>query len=414
MWIRCFWPLYVYSNDRVPARGCRMKVCNRGPQMLVTTAGAFTAFSLMTIAVGTDYWLYSRGVCRTKSVNDNDTNRKNEEVLTHSGLWRQCCMEGTFIGVCKNIDHFLEDADYEQDAAEYLLRAVRASSLFPILSVGLLFIGGVCVAASEFYKSRHNIILSAGIFFVSAGLSNIIGIIVYISSNAGDPNQSESKRSHWYGWSFYCGALSFIIAETVGVLTVHLFIDTHRVLRAQSNRSLRPSTHSSLQHRRSTSYRSRYRWKQGQNRSSDTRSREPSPTRYGNDLGLYTLGRGLPPKATHTLAHNSVNSAGGFAHFHNSVIANNSFANPRVCSVKSERGLPHVQNSLCSEKGIAFANAHRENSVKPENGVVLSQNFKQNSVNPSKFPVHAQNSVSDIAHTQSVLSSTATRRTTPV
>ncbi|XP_051983275.1 voltage-dependent calcium channel gamma-3 subunit isoform X2 [Xyrauchen texanus] len=367
MWIRCFWPLYVYSNDRVPARGCRMKVCNRGPQMLVTTAGAFTAFSLMTIAVGTDYWLYSRGVCRTKSVNDNDTNRKNEEVLTHSGLWRQCCMEGTFIGVCKNIDHFLEDADYEQDAAEYLLR-----------------------------------------------LSNIIGIIVYISSNAGDPNQSESKRSHWYGWSFYCGALSFIIAETVGVLTVHLFIDTHRVLRAQSNRSLRPSTHSSLQHRRSTSYRSRYRWKQGQNRSSDTRSREPSPTRYGNDLGLYTLGRGLPPKATHTLAHNSVNSAGGFAHFHNSVIANNSFANPRVCSVKSERGLPHVQNSLCSEKGIAFANAHRENSVKPENGVVLSQNFKQNSVNPSKFPVHAQNSVSDIAHTQSVLSSTATRRTTPV
>ena len=37
------------------------------------------------------------------------------------------------------------------------------------MSVGLLFIGGVCVAASEFYKSRHNVILSAGIFFVSAG-----------------------------------------------------------------------------------------------------------------------------------------------------------------------------------------------------------------------------------------------------
>lgn len=78
----------------------RMKVCNRGVQMLLTTAGAFAAFSLMTIAVGTDYWLYSRGVCRTKSVNDNDTNRKNEEVLTHSGLWRQCCMEGTSCVLC--------------------------------------------------------------------------------------------------------------------------------------------------------------------------------------------------------------------------------------------------------------------------------------------------------------------------
>lgn len=29
---------------------------------------------------------------------------------------------GTFRGVCKDIDHFAEDADYEQDAAEYLLR----------------------------------------------------------------------------------------------------------------------------------------------------------------------------------------------------------------------------------------------------------------------------------------------------
>ena len=47
--------------------------------------------------------------------------------------------------------------------------AVRASSIFPILSVILLFMGGLCIAASEFYKTRHNIILSAGIFFVSAG-----------------------------------------------------------------------------------------------------------------------------------------------------------------------------------------------------------------------------------------------------
>lgn len=71
-----------------------MRTCNRGAQMLITTAGAFTAFSLMTIAVGTDYWLYSPGVCRTDSTGDNETSQKNEEVLTHSGLWRQCCMEG--------------------------------------------------------------------------------------------------------------------------------------------------------------------------------------------------------------------------------------------------------------------------------------------------------------------------------
>ncbi|XP_052367319.1 voltage-dependent calcium channel gamma-3 subunit-like [Oncorhynchus keta] len=133
----------------------------------------------------------------------------------------------TFTGVCKEIDYFLEDADYEQDAAEYLLRAVRASSIFPIMSVGLLFLGGVCVAGSEFYKTQHNVMLSAGILFVSAGLSNIIGIIVYISANSGDPGQSDSKKSYSYGWSFYFGALSFILAEMVGVLTVHAFIERH-------------------------------------------------------------------------------------------------------------------------------------------------------------------------------------------
>ncbi|KAM6054693.1 voltage-dependent calcium channel gamma-3 subunit isoform 1-T1 [Chlamydotis macqueenii] len=215
-----------------------MRMCDRGVQMLVTTVGAFAAFSLMTIAVGTDYWLYSRGVCRTKSTSDNDTSRKNEEVMTHSGLWRTCCLEGTFRGVCKKIDHFPEDADYEQDTAEYLLRAVRASSIFPILSVGLLFFGGLCVAASEFYKSKHNVILSAGIFFVSAGLSNIIGIIVYISANAGDPGQSDSKKSYSYGWSFYFGALSFIIAEMVGVIAVHMYIEKHRQIRARSHSEL--------------------------------------------------------------------------------------------------------------------------------------------------------------------------------
>uniref|UniRef100_A0A665WDS1 Voltage-dependent calcium channel gamma-3 subunit n=2 Tax=Echeneis naucrates TaxID=173247 RepID=A0A665WDS1_ECHNA len=268
-----------------------MLMCDRGVQMLVTTVGAFAAFSLMTIAVGTDYWLYSRGVCRVKSSGDNDTSRKNEEVMTHSGLWRTCCLEGTFRGVCKKIDHFPEDADYEADAAEYLLRAVRASSIFPIMSVGLLFLGGLCVAASEFYRSRHNVILSAGIFFVSAGLSNIIGIIVYISANSGDPGQSDSKKSYSYGWSFYFGALSFIMAEMVGVLAVHMFIEKHRKLRAKSRTELIKKSAFS----RIPSYRYRFP-RRSSVRSSEAPSRDASPLGKGgytgpaaSEMPMYTL-----------------------------------------------------------------------------------------------------------------------------
>uniref|UniRef100_A0A3Q3WMF0 Voltage-dependent calcium channel gamma-3 subunit n=1 Tax=Mola mola TaxID=94237 RepID=A0A3Q3WMF0_MOLML len=277
-----------------------MLMCDRGLQMLVTTVGAFAAFSLMTIAVGTDYWLYSRGVCRVKSSGDNDTSRKNEEVMTHSGLWRTCCLEGTFRGVCKKIDHFPEDADYEADAAEYLLRAVRASSIFPIMSVGLLFLGGLCVAASEFYRSRHNVILSAGIFFVSAGLSNIIGIIVYISANSGDPGQSDSKKSYSYGWSFYFGALSFIIAEMVGVLAVHMFIEKHRKLRAKSRTELIKKSAFS----RIPSYRYRFR-RRSSVRSSEAPSRDASPLGKGgytgpaaSEMPMYTLNPREPGNAS--------------------------------------------------------------------------------------------------------------------
>ncbi|XP_014041336.2 voltage-dependent calcium channel gamma-3 subunit-like [Salmo salar] len=263
-----------------------MKLYNRGALMLVTTALSFIAFSLMTIAVGTDYWLYSRGVCRSKtSLHDNETIRKNEVVMTHSGLWRTCCLEGTFRGVCKEIDYFLEDADYEQDAAEYLLRAVRASSIFPIMSVGLLFLGGVCVAGSEFYKTQHNVMLSAGILFVSAGLSNIIGIIVYISANSGDPGQSDSKKSYSYGWSFYFGALSFILAEMVGVLTVHVFIERHRQLRTRGRRSLtkpplfRSASYYSRynRYRRRSSYRGNVDSRHSISSAGQLRPRDPSP-----------------------------------------------------------------------------------------------------------------------------------------
>ncbi|XP_075756030.1 voltage-dependent calcium channel gamma-3 subunit [Pelodiscus sinensis] len=295
-----------------------MRMCDRGSQMLVTTVGAFAAFSLMTIAVGTDYWLYSRGVCRAKATSDNETSRKNEEVMTHSGLWRTCCLEGTFRGVCKKIDHFPEDADYEQDTAEYLLRAVRASSIFPILSVALLFFGGLCVAASEFYKSKHNVILSAGIFFVSAGLSNIIGIIVYISANAGDPGQSDSKKSYSYGWSFYFGALSFIIAEMVGVIAVHIYIEKHRQIRAKSHSDLlKKSAFSRL-----PTYRYRFR-RRSSSRSTEPRSRDLSPVSKGfgtipsTDISMFTLSRD-PSKVTMGTLLNSERDH-TFLQIHNSI-----------------------------------------------------------------------------------------------
>lgn len=81
--------------------------CERGIQVLLTTMGAFAAFALMTVAIGTDYWLYARAfICNsTANSSQEDSNNKDKKdpgALTHSGLWRICCLEGTVgcVSVC--------------------------------------------------------------------------------------------------------------------------------------------------------------------------------------------------------------------------------------------------------------------------------------------------------------------------
>ncbi|KAL3067104.1 voltage-dependent calcium channel gamma-4 subunit-like [Trematomus bernacchii] len=275
-----------------------MAWCDRGVQTLLAIVGAFAAFSLMTIAIGTDYWLYSRAyICNTTNATDDSQvqTKKVKGDLTHSGLWRICCIEGINKGSCFRINHFPEDNDYDTDSSEYILRIVRASSLFPILSNVLLMLGGLCVVFGRFYNNKNNILLSAGILFVAAGLSNIIGIIVYISSNAGDPSdkKDEDKKNHYsYGWSFYFGALSFIVAESVGVLAVNIFIEKNKETRFRAVRNFIKATSSSSPYSRIPSY--RYRRRRSRSSSSDP-SREPSPVgmKIGGACGG-GLGMGLP------------------------------------------------------------------------------------------------------------------------
>ncbi|XP_005455441.1 voltage-dependent calcium channel gamma-4 subunit isoform X1 [Oreochromis niloticus] len=196
-------------------------------------------------------------------------------------------------GVCSQINHFPEDADFDHDGAEYVLRVVRASNIFPILSAILLLMGGVCIAASRFYKSKRNIILGAGILFVAAGLSNIIGVIVYISAALGDisPKKDEDKKWQYsYGWSFYFGGLSFIMAEMVGVLAVNIYIEKNKELRCRSRTDIfKSTTHAML---RLPSYRFRRRSRSSSRSTDPSRSRDPSPVGGGGGKNF-----GLPPSA---------------------------------------------------------------------------------------------------------------------
>lgn len=50
------------------------------------------------------------------------------QVLVFSFVLFFSCSLGNFKGLCKQIDHFPEDADYEADTAEYFLRKSAGSS----------------------------------------------------------------------------------------------------------------------------------------------------------------------------------------------------------------------------------------------------------------------------------------------
>ncbi|CAM4622944.1 unnamed protein product [Leuciscus chuanchicus] len=287
-----------------------MAWCDRGAQVVLTSLGAFAGISLMAVAIGTDYWLYSRThICNTTS-NATETQtllqpKKTRGDLTHSGLWRICCIEGINNGSCYWINHFSVD-DYDTEGSEYILRLVRASSFFPILSTILLLLGGLCVGVGHIYSSRNNIILSAGILFVSAGLSNIIGIIVYISSNAGDPGDKkgeDKKNVYSYGWSFYSGVLSFIVAEAIGVLAVNIYSEKNKEVHFKHFEFTSPPPSASL-HTGIPSCHYRQQRPQSCSQSKDP-SKSTSPAILSitsssiplGDISMYTLVRKHPLKA---------------------------------------------------------------------------------------------------------------------
>lgn len=161
----------------------------------------------------------------------------------------------------------------------------------------------------------------------SSGLSNIIGIIVFISSNAGDPSDKKDedrKNQYNYGWSFYFGALSFIVAESVGVLAVNIYIEKNKETRFRGRRSFMKSTSSSSPYSRIPSYQYRRRRSRSSSRSTDP-SRESSPVgvkvRGGGlgmgDISLYALSREPPKAGSGTMRLYSPERDSGFLQVHN-------------------------------------------------------------------------------------------------
>ncbi|MEQ2165090.1 Voltage-dependent calcium channel gamma-4 subunit, partial [Goodea atripinnis] len=136
--------------------------------------------------------------------------------------------------------------------------------------------------------------------------SNIIGIIVYISSNAGDPSDKrddDKKYTYSYGWSFYFGALSFIVAETVAVLVINIYIEKNKEVRWKARREFIRSLSSSSPYSRIPSFRYRRRTSRASSHSTEA-SRENSPV--GGMKGAPSSSGPLSELSMYALARDSV------------------------------------------------------------------------------------------------------------
>lgn len=97
-----------------------MAWCDRGVQIVLSSLGAFAAISLMTVAIGTDFWLYSRAhICNTTNTTDETHTlqqpKKTRGDLTHSGLWRICCIEGKWMGwilICRLVANINKSCNF--------------------------------------------------------------------------------------------------------------------------------------------------------------------------------------------------------------------------------------------------------------------------------------------------------------
>lgn len=187
-------------------------------------------------------------------------------------------------------------------------------------------LGGLCVGIGRLYSKTNNVFLSAGILFVAAGLSNIIGIIVYISSNAGDPSDKrddDKKYTYSYGWSFYFGALSFIVAETVAVLAINIYIEKNKEVRWKARREFIRSLSSSSPYSRIPSFRYRRRTSHTSSHSTEASrenspvgglKRAPSSSGPMDELSMYAMARDSVADNTYSPEHEA---AAEFLQVHN-------------------------------------------------------------------------------------------------
>ncbi|XP_029013539.2 voltage-dependent calcium channel gamma-5 subunit isoform X1 [Betta splendens] len=215
-----------------------MSLCGRKALTLLSSVFAVCGLGLLGVAVSTDYWLYlEEGIILP-------LNQSTEiRMSLHSGLWRVCFLAetqpsahvlsqskpGEEKGRCFTIEYVMPtNVQMTSESTVSVLKMIRSATPFPLVSLFFMFIGFVLSNIGHIRPHRTILAFVSGIFFILSGLSLVVGLVLYIS-NINDEmlNRTKSNEAYFsykYGWSFAFAAISFLLTETAGVMSVYLFM----------------------------------------------------------------------------------------------------------------------------------------------------------------------------------------------
>ncbi|KAK7174127.1 hypothetical protein R3I93_001340 [Phoxinus phoxinus] len=201
-----------------------MSACGRKALALLSSVFAVCSLGLLGIAVSTDYWLYlEEGVIMPLNQSTNT------HLSIHSGLWRVCFLAGEERGRCFTIEYVMPmNVQLTSESTVSVLKMIRSATPFPLVSLFFMFIGFVLNNIGHIRPHRTILAFVSGIFFILSGLSLVVGLVLYISSINDEmfsrTKSNEAFFNYKYGWSFAFAAISFLLTESAGVMSVYLFM----------------------------------------------------------------------------------------------------------------------------------------------------------------------------------------------
>uniref|UniRef100_A0A5F9C929 Calcium voltage-gated channel auxiliary subunit gamma 5 n=1 Tax=Oryctolagus cuniculus TaxID=9986 RepID=A0A5F9C929_RABIT len=201
-----------------------MSACGRKALTLLSSVFAVCGLGLLGIAVSTDYWLYlEEGVILPQ-------NQSTEVKMSlHSGLWRVCFLAGEERGRCFTIEYVMPMNT--QLTSESTVNVLSSKISAPPTSSSVLEPqawgwgwgwGGRHI--SKLRSPHPERVLASP----APGLSLVVGLVLYISSINDEmlngTKDADSYFNYRYGWSFAFAAISFLLTESAGVMSVYLFM----------------------------------------------------------------------------------------------------------------------------------------------------------------------------------------------